>query len=1059
VSSNDFDGPHRPAEGRGADDYSGDAQGGDAQGRGATGAHGAGRGGKGNRGGYARGNGRNGNGRAPAGGKYPAPEGWANDGFWRDQSIDADYETGLNAAVPDGPDPRVPGNGGYSYWADGKGWENSPGTGGASGSGASGNGASGNGSASGRGAARGGPRGDATGHGTRADSYATRADYGAGSGGAGGGDATAFYGAGGDPTAAYGNGQDPGEYRAGGPGPGGGPGRGGPGGPSRPGRPGRPGGPGRNGRKGKGSWWRRWTWKKAFALVGAAFAVVILASVGAYFYAYSSTQVPIALAANVLDQTTTVYYSDGKTVIGTFGTVNRQILNYNQIPKKTVQDAVVAAEDRGFWTEGGVSPTGILRAAYDNLTSSGGSLSGGSTITQQFVRNYYDNIGTSQTATRKIKEIFIAMKVSKAKSKQWILTNYLNTIYLGDNSYGVAAAAQTYFGVPVSKLTIAQAAVIAAIIQQPSNYPQPQFRSALTARWHYVLNGMVKTGDLSQAQADSMSFPKLLTDQQSTGTQQAYGTTSSNDPWAPYIMNVVYNELTAPSLEHVSTSELENGGLKIITTISRPMEVELYSAVNQNVKLIRQEGYTLPSYAMIGAELQDPGTGAIVAMYPGRGQNMTAKQCAIYKCNLNTAVYTREQVGSSFKPYVLATAVSQGMNVQTSILNTSPYLCVPPDSGPAEYSVPVTLSEYDLPGTSTGCNNPNDYKVENDAGEIIGNNVGTATSGANAGAAYYSDGVQNALAMSSNTAYTDLAHRAGTQNIVNTAANFGVNTASFPAGSGLQDKIGQVGMALGTGSLTVNEQASMLSTIDDNGTYHSAHIIESWQQPDGPVNPGVVTQRQVLTPAQDSQVQYAMEKTTVDGTGTAAAMTDGRPIIGKTGTTTNSKAAFFIGAIRQYSLAVGIFTQSQDSKSPQTLTALGGGGFGGTWPANIWHTFAEAEFAQLPVEQFQTPVFTGAKWNQVGNLPKKKPTKKTKPKTKKGGAPTPSQTPTSPGHGHGHGHNPSPSLTPTPIISLPVGLPISTASATPTASPTVTDTATSSPTTAGPSSGGAGGGG
>jgi membrane peptidoglycan carboxypeptidase len=333
---------------------------------------------------------------------------------------------------------------------------------------------------------------------------------------------------------------------------------------------------------------------------------------------------------------------------------------------------------------------------------------------------------------------------------------------------------------------------------------------------------------------------------------------------------------------------------------------------------------------------------------------MPAKQCKIYDCDLNTAVYAREQVGSSFKPYVLATAVNEGMNVKTSILNASPKLWVPPDTDP------LMLSTTDKAKAI-----PESFAVENDLGETIaGSGPGGATS------------VQNALAQSSNTAYTDLAHRAGTRAIVRMAANFGVNIASFPTGSGLQDKIGQVGLALGTASLTVNEQATMLSTIDNGGTYHSAHVIQSYQGPDGPVVPGIVTQNVVLSRALDSQVQYAMEATTVDGTGTAAAMSDGRPIIGKTGTTTNSKSAFFIGAIPQYSLAVGIFTQSQDPNSPQTLTALGGGGFGGTWPAAIWHTFAEAEFAKLPQEQFLSPVFTGAEWNQVGKLPaKKRPTK------------------------------------------------------------------------------------
>jgi membrane peptidoglycan carboxypeptidase len=900
-------------------------------------------------------------------GKYPDPEGWANDGFWRDAGIDSDYETGMTGAVrPNGSD-RAPGNAGYSYWADGKGWENSPGSGGA-------------------------PRnGSATA---------------SGDGGGQAGDATAFYRAGAGAPAAYGNGQGPAGYRDGRTAPGTGPG------PGRRGtRGGGPGGPGRGRGKVKGSWWRRWTWKKALAVVGGTVGVFILLIVGAYFYEYNTTQIPTQPVADISFQNSTVYYSDGTTPIGTFGQIHREILSYNQIPK-VVQDAVLAAEDRSFWTEGGVSYTGILRAAYQDVFGNG-SLQGGSTITQQFVRNYYQDIGTAQTSTRKIKEIFVAMKLAKEKSKQWILTNYLNTIYLGTGAYGVGAAAETYFHEPVSKLTVAQAAVIAAIIQQPTNYPQPQYRSQLEARWHYVLSGMVTTGDLTQAQAVTMKFPTMY-----DTPEQSYG----SDPWDPYVMNVVMNELEG--IEHVSLEQLDTGGYKIVTTISRSKEVALYSAVNQNVKLIRQEGYRLPSYAMIGAELQNPGNGAIVAMYPGRGQNMPAKQCKIYDCDLNTAIYAREQVGSSFKPYVLATAVSQNMNVQTSILNASPKLWVPPDS------MPLVLSTTDQAKAM-----PESFPVENDKGEVI---VGSGPGGAT--------NVQNALAQSSNTAYTDLAHRAGTKNIVQMAANFGVNIGSFPNGSGLQDKIGQVGLALGTASLTVNEQATTLSTIDNGGTYHSAHVIQSYQAPGGPVHLGVVTQHQVLSQSLDSQVQYAMEKTTVDGTGTAAAMSDGRQIIGKTGTTTNSKSAFFIGAIPQYSFVVGIFTQSQDPNSSQSLLALGGGGFGGTWPANIWHTFAEMEFAKLPAEQFLNPVFTGEKWDQVGKLPvKKKPKKKGDNQgNNQGNNPTP-------GHGHHHGKNPFP--TPNPTFTLPFTTPTPTASATATPTATPTATATSGP----PGKGGGGG--
>jgi membrane peptidoglycan carboxypeptidase len=182
----------------------------------------------------------------------------------------------------------------------------------------------------------------------------------------------------------------------------------------------------------------------------------------------------------------------------------------------------------------------------------------------------------------------------------------------------------------------------------------------------------------------------------------------------------------------------------------------------------------------------------------------------------------------------------------------------------------------------------------------------------------------------------------------------------------------------------------------------------------------------------------------VDGTGTAAEMSDDRPEIGKTGTTTNSKSAFFIGAIPQWALSVGIFTQSQDNTSSQSLTALGGGGFGGTWPAAIWHTFAESAFAQLPIEQFQNPVFTGAKWVQVAQQPKKKPKHKhNKPGCQHDpfGCPTPP-----PGHGHGHGPGGGggPTQSASPTFTPPTSTP------THTVGPTVTPTSSSPTNTASP---------
>ena len=581
------------------------------------------------------------------------------------------------------------------------------------------------------------------------------------------------------------------------------------------------------------------------------FVIFVIAMYSGYQYLSSSATIPAALAS-VNYQNTTVYYSDGKTVLGTFGATNRQDLTYAQIPQQ-LQNAVVAAEDKSFWTEGGISPTGILRAAIHDVTSSGGNKNGGSTITQEFVRGYYDGVGTQQTASRKIKEIFIAQKVASQYSKQWILTNYLNLIYLGENSYGVAAAAQTYFGEPVSQLTVAQDAVIAGVIQQPSTYPLLSNRAALKARWTYVLQQMVKDNYITQAQMSTMTFPKLLTDHAGGAASGTSIMANNRDPWAPYIMQQVEDELTSSS-GGVSQQELETGGLKIVTTISRSMEQQLYKAVSENLNsqsISNTSGATvtsLPSWALVGAELQNPKNGEIIAEYPGKGQNLSAKACVAADCDINTAAYAREQVGSSFKPYVLSTAVNQGMNVQSSVLDTSPYICIAPDAS-SEYSVPLTGSVYTADNQSNSCLLPGGAPVENDGGETIGKQVGQQSSGANKGAAYWSSNVQNALAQSSNTAFTDLAHKVGTENIINTAQEVGVNMAPYPTGSGLASYKNQVGLALGIAPLTVQEQTSMLSTIADNGLYHQAHLIKFWQQgADGAEQMLKIDQRSVLQP-------------------------------------------------------------------------------------------------------------------------------------------------------------------------------------------------------------------
>ena len=435
-----------------------------------------------------------------------------------------------------------------------------------------------------------------------------------------------------------------------------------------------------------------------------------------------------------------------------FGQNDRQTLQPNQIPAM-VSNAMVAAEDKHFYDEGGVSPVGIMRAAIADLTS-GSVQQGGSTITQQLVRNYYSGIGTAETATRKIKEIFVAEKLASVESKAWILTNYMNTVPTGVNMYGFGAASEAYFGKPVSKLTVAQAAMIAAMPQSPSYYdPDPKAGAAYQAlvfRWHYVLRTMVQMGTLTQAQANAQKFPTLA---------KAF-----NNSWSGYrgyIMTAVLNELE--NTYHYTQGQIDDGGLRVVTTFSKPMMNQLYATVTP--------GKAPDAAGRQGAaQLRARRSGAGAAEHRRdlghvqRAQLRAPKKCNKIRCQWDMALQNREQVGSSMKPYVLALARSQGMSVKTSTLDGHSPLWIPPVSHPTTYASRAPSRRHGQW-----------YEVGNDAGDAQANGVSVVT----------------ASAESLNTAYTDLYHRvAGTdgQNMIKMAKAFGVNTDRLrvvhPAGRG-----------------------------------------------------------------------------------------------------------------------------------------------------------------------------------------------------------------------------------------------------------------------------------
>ncbi len=566
-----------------------------------------------------------------------------------------------------------------------------------------------------------------------------------------------------------------------------------------------------------GNWWRRWTIKKASLLLGGMAAFTALVMVASFFVALSVTRVPIKQLSAPLNQSSTVYFSNGKEV-GCFCTADRTVLSEKNIKKsKTLVAAVLAAEDRNFFTEGGISVTGILRAAKADL--SGASLQGGSTITEQFVKTYYTKTGGNLTASQKVKEILVAIKLAKMESKWWILWHYLNAIPLGAGANGVEAAAETYFHVKAWQLSVAQAAMIGAMIQSPYGY-QPTdptsdatgLNNTLLDRWVYVLTNMQRDGAITEDE-----FSKLVPDPNDlqSALKNFPKVTIRSQTWKGYrgyVMNLVANELTAYyGYAGDTTADLGTLGLKIHTTINERLMTKLTTTIDGEKKYIASLlGAPFPYYINISAVLEKPGTGRIVAFYGGRG--FGTKHCSKYHCNLNS-ILAPEPVGSSFKPYVLATAVSQGMDVRDSVMNSHSPLCIPPDYTP---TLRLQLSKQ-----TRNCPTPEGYALFNESNENSGG---------------INETVPAATATSNDPAYEDLMHRTSVQSVIDMAATLGVSSSDVAGlnalfGNNCRKKYpdctpGTVQAALGEGDLTAVDQANTFSTLVSGGTSVTPHVIE-----------------------------------------------------------------------------------------------------------------------------------------------------------------------------------------------------------------------------------------
>lgn len=266
----------------------------------------------------------------------------------------------------------------------------------------------------------------------------------------------------------------------------------------------RGGGKGGGGRAARKARRRRSGWRRIFPtwrMLLGAFLFGALVIIGGFIAGYTLVQIPAANVAAVA-QSNVYLYEDGSQ-LARDGEVNRENVPLSHIPK-SVRRAVLAAEDRDFYNEPAIDPQGMVRAAWNTATGKG--TQGGSTITQQYVKNYY--LAQEQTVVRKGKEFFIAIKLNREESKAQILEGYLNTSYFGRNAYGIQAAAQAYYSKDVQDIDTAEGAFLAALLNAPSAYDvalHPENTPQAEGRWNYVLDGMVKEKWLSPPTATPWS--------------------------------------------------------------------------------------------------------------------------------------------------------------------------------------------------------------------------------------------------------------------------------------------------------------------------------------------------------------------------------------------------------------------------------------------------------------------------------------------------------------------------------------------------------------------------
>ena len=390
-------------------------------------------------------------------------------------------------------------------------------------------------------------------------------------------------------------------------------------------------------------------WKRRLLTTLKVTTIVVLAlallGFGVVAVAYTRTNLPDPNAA-FLTNKSNVYYRDGTTVLGSFADQNRSSIAYSDMPQ-SIKDAVVAAENRTFWTDKGISPTGIARAVYGILRGKS-ALGGGSTITQEYIKILY--LTSDQTASRKITEVLLAIKMGRSMPKEEILQGYLNTIYFGRGAYGIQAAARAFFNVDAKDLNLQQSAVLASILNNPSLYdPSDGDKSVarLTSRYAYVLDGMVQMGSITQAQADAAKDLPVFPD---IPKSSRYGGPKG------FLLKMVEAELTADGF---TSAEISGKGLQITTTFDEKAQAAAVASAQKYTEAAATGAKAKQDPAQLHAAIASVavGTGEVLALYGGPDYVASSRNWAT----------TDRPAASTFKAYAVVAGLRNGFSLRSTL--------------------------------------------------------------------------------------------------------------------------------------------------------------------------------------------------------------------------------------------------------------------------------------------------------------------------------------------------------------------------------------------------------